>query len=1107
MAGFFSKGDKQNQWPAKAEQAFEKGLFEEASELYTKAADAEPTNAHLWMRLATALKYCGKHDAAARAYTKAVAINPDEGQAWIHLALYYGEKGMFEEALSAISHVVISATEPYLLERKCEWLERMGKYADAAALSASLTSPTNKTYRLKTADLLLRAGKFSEARDIYDELSRTFDGNTKEYAAAAGLCSELMGDVDSALYRYQNADEEDILALYRRARLEEAAGNFKEAAASYAKIQQGLVSDDVSIAVRRTFALFWSGSTKEAASQLEKIISRANSSPDLWYLLGTISFMNGSLNRAIEAFDTVIRIGQPPASVWYMKGASEFLVGKYQDAIDSFEKTSRMTGMSSVVKSSMFNEDEMELFATSEQAPAKVEFSSVNEGLLSMEAVSLSALGRYAEADKAARTVLDANPNRADMELIRLRCLAGQGKYKNSEDAFARVSAKMPDDYTLLFEHAQNQMSRGEYRAAAETWENLLSFCPGNTLIYSRLVQSVAASGNYSDAKKVADTLLADVPHDILSLTAAAEASFAAGDYADAEGYYLSAAEHQPENPAIQAGLGSALFMQGRFTEAKSAYAKAVEKSEDAIGISLAQAKAAADGGDTDEAISLYMDVLNSRPDILGVAGEVARLAYAAHRFTDAADAAAYAVSQNTADFHLLCLGGDACMACDRVDEAISYYTQAAEMKPDNIAVVSSLANAHLARGEYREALTRLKVVTSAGENPKALYEKAVCEANIGQLDAAEATLLHLCDIDEENQVALLLLADLYERKGEYDSVLETYGRYLTLNAENVDVFRKAAAIYRMRGETEEALNGYEMILERCPNDFITLRFKAEALFALGEYRAAADVCAAVLEHGEDDAVHLLYAEALANAGDSETAQAEYAAILKNGSESFSAYLAYADLLSRNGDYARAETAYTRILQKFPKNERAYLERSMNAMKTGNMEGFLTSLKEAAMAFPKNPYVLAGVAYLYSASGHPNDALAFFDKAENAGCKDADLYCCRAVIYLSQSRFDLAERAASEVLKRRPSNKTALHIKAKALEGLGQIREAVSLYNQMLDADEYDEEEEIPLPQAEEKEKKPEPKKSYSSDEGGYGGYGSYGEQREKSGYRDMIIN
>lgn len=826
MAAFFNKGDKQNQWIAKAEQAYEKGLYEDAAELFTKAAEAEPSNTNLWIKLAASQKYTGKYEAAERSYKKAVEANPDAGQAWIQLSILLGDSGRFEEALKALSNAALPENEIRLHERKCEWLERLGRYAEAAETAKKLCSanPSSKTYRVRLADLLLRAGRYAEAKEIYDELLRS----ENKYAADAGLCCELTGDTQSALFRYRQAEESDILARYRQARLKEAAGEFKEAAQSYAKIQQELASEDLSVSLRRAFSLMFSGNSKDAASLLEKLTAKFNSAPDLWYLLGAASFMNGSLKRAVEAFDTVIRIGSAPASIWYMKGAAEFLLGKYKEAVESFEKTGRMTGGASALKSSMFDEGDI-LFNSQEASPAKVEFETANTGLLSMQAVSLAALGKYSEADKAARLVLDSDSSRSDMELLRLRCLAGQGKYRQANDAFARVSAKNPDDYTILFEHAEILMLTGEYQKAAETWEKLLSLCPGNTLVYSRLAKAAVASGDYEGAKRAADLLLADVPHDLFALLAAGDASYAAGAYADSERYYAEAASVQ-ENPDVFIGLGKAQLMLGKADEAKESFAKAGGSA----GVRILEAKSAAEAGRTDEAVSLYMDILEKNPEILGVAGEVARLAFSLGRFSDAADAVSFAVSKNDAGFSLLRLGGDACLYSDRIDEAVSYYTMALEAEPENVSASAALAHVQILRGEYREALPLLK-------------------------------------------------------------------------------------------------------------------------------------------------------------------------------------------------------------------------RAANAVKTGNCEAILSALKESSAVNPKNPYVLAGTAYLYAVSGHPTEALSFFDKAESAGCRDLDLYCSRAFIYLSQSRFDMCDKAASEALKIRPSNRTALRLKARALEGLGRFEEAVSYYNLMLE--------------------------------------------------------
>lgn len=159
MAAFFNKGDKQNQWIAKAEQSYEKGLYEDAADLFTKAAEAEPSNANLWIKLAASQKYTGKYEAAERPYTKAVEANPDAGQAWIQLSILLGDSGRFEEALKALSHAALPENEVRLHERKCEWLEHLGRYADAAETAKKLCSanPSSKTYRVRLADLLLRA--------------------------------------------------------------------------------------------------------------------------------------------------------------------------------------------------------------------------------------------------------------------------------------------------------------------------------------------------------------------------------------------------------------------------------------------------------------------------------------------------------------------------------------------------------------------------------------------------------------------------------------------------------------------------------------------------------------------------------------------------------------------------------------------------------------------------------------------------------------------------------------------------------------------------------------------------------------------------------------
>jgi len=77
--------------------------------------------------------------------------------------------------------------------------------------------------------------------------------------------------------------------------------------------------------------------------------------------------------------------------------------------------------------------------------------------------------------------------------------------------------------------------------------------------------------------------------------------------------------------------------------------------------------------------------------------------------------------------------------------------------------------------------------------------------------------------------------------------------------------------------------------------------------------------------------------------------------------------------------------------------------------------------------------------------------LTIFDRAESAGCTDPDLNYCRGLIYLQQSRFDQVEKAVKHILTKDPENIPALHLKAKALDSIGELREAVECYNKIME--------------------------------------------------------
>ncbi|MDR3101711.1 MAG: hypothetical protein LBU24_00500 [Methanocalculaceae archaeon] len=132
------KNDRQNPWISHGERSFEKGLYGDAIRNFTRAIEHEPQNSFLWYRLGVSQNRSDQREPAVHPLRKATELDPQNRDAWITLLTLLADTHLFDEAIAAIDHVVLGDSEPYLQELKCEWLERIGRYADAAPQFAAI---------------------------------------------------------------------------------------------------------------------------------------------------------------------------------------------------------------------------------------------------------------------------------------------------------------------------------------------------------------------------------------------------------------------------------------------------------------------------------------------------------------------------------------------------------------------------------------------------------------------------------------------------------------------------------------------------------------------------------------------------------------------------------------------------------------------------------------------------------------------------------------------------------------------------------------------------------------------------------------------------------
>jgi tetratricopeptide (TPR) repeat protein len=136
----------------------------------------------------------------------------------------------------------------------------------------------------------------------------------------------------------------------------------------------------------------------------------------------------------------------------------------------------------------------------------------------------------------------------------------------------------------------------------------------------------------------------------------------------------------------------------------------------------------------------------------------------------------------------------------------------AVELKPDDPAAHSLLAEALLELGQEEEALEHFR--RAAELDPKSTdSQKTLLSSQLERddLEGAERTLQELRALLPDDPALLRLRAELLTRRGEDEAALAAYGEYLAKRPGDVGAHLQVARLCRKLGRVEPALQHYEL--------------------------------------------------------------------------------------------------------------------------------------------------------------------------------------------------------------------------------------------------------------------------------------------------------
>ncbi len=150
-----------------------------------------------------------------------------------------------------------------------------------------------------------------------------------------------------------------------------------------------------------------------------------------------------------------------------------------------------------------------------------------------------------------------------------------------------------------------------------------------------------------------------------------------------------------------------------------------------------------------------------------------------------------------------------------KLNQAIDSYKEALTCDPDHLPTHTNLATAYLQTGRFWEAEQELVYLYALRpRDPRILFNFGLLLYRIGEHVSAEIKLKRLLELKPLHLEAHLLMASIYEKKGDIDQALELCIRACQLNSADPRVLYRLGRAWDMTGEPAKAVKYYQLFLK-----------------------------------------------------------------------------------------------------------------------------------------------------------------------------------------------------------------------------------------------------------------------------------------------------
>jgi tetratricopeptide (TPR) repeat protein len=438
-----------------------------------------------------------------------------------------------------------------------------------------------------------------------------------------------------------------------------------------------MITQDARVAARATYIAVYSEQYEKALDLLERWEKLEPEDPDIPRLYAT----------------TYLKLGQPLSAAAYIQSILDTVEGNGHDKALAVKRL--------LAKESSVEDGLIVLDTLNKSDPG-------NQHMLILQARYAAQLEKFDEAIVLLDHVLEIDPTQADVHIIKARILAAQGKQEQAMALVALVLMEQPDNDHLRLQYARMLVEQRQFHQAKAQFNLLLKNDPQNADILLSMGLLDIETGDLDDAALHLQQLVEIGQKEDISNYYLGRIAQNREEHKIAISYYLKvkSGDYVFDAKLRIAGLFARL---GRVDEGLQQLEVLAEKQTawpNRVRVYLAQGEILASKQRYAEALEMYSRALQQKPDDADLLYARALIAEKVDRIDiTEADLLKLLSAQPENANALNALGYTLADRTERLEEARDYIKRAAELVPDDPAILDSLGWVSYRLGNMQDAL------------------------------------------------------------------------------------------------------------------------------------------------------------------------------------------------------------------------------------------------------------------------------------------------------------------------------------------------------------------------------------------------------------------